>query len=117
VINIETFPYKAYGQIEKNVEYINRVIQFESGKKQVQRVSINKPITWKFKLSGLNSERLDLEAFFDRQGGNAGTFYWVDENDTTQIVRFSQSKLPIVVKREAGTPVVYECDILLEKVI
>jgi phage-related protein len=117
VINIETFPFKPYGNIEKTGEFINRIIQFESLKKQVQRVSINKQMTWKFKLSGLNSERLDLEAFHDRQGGNAGTFYWVDEDGTTQTVRFSQSKLPIVIKREAGTPVAYECEILLEKVI
>ena len=68
-------------------------------------------------MSGLNDERLELEAFQQRHNGNLKSFLWVDPDGIQQTVRFAAAALPVVIKRELHTPVGYSAEITLEVVV
>ncbi|WP_333594999.1 hypothetical protein [Anaerospora hongkongensis] len=114
---IETFIWNYKGECEKGTEFANRVIQFESSKKQIQKIAMTPQVQWKFQLAGLNEDRLELEAFFDRHYGSADAFYWTDPDGVQQTVRFAQNKLPITLIRELHDPIGYKAEIILEKVV
>ena len=123
-MSYKVFPLPYLFDVDKTSEYINRTVIFESQKKQKQRKSINKTTTWKITLKGNNEQRLILEKFHDAVNGDAGKFYFVDENGKQVLCRFADGKLPIVLKREYdaysdtnGTVVGFSCDITIEKVI
>ena len=118
------FPLPYTFDVDKTSEYLNRTVVFESGKKQKQRKSINKLVTWKITVKGTDTQRKTLESFHDSVNGDAGIFYFYDEDGVQVLCRFADGKLPLTLKREFtsandthGIVVGFTCSLTIEKVI
>lgn len=118
------FPLPYTFDVDKTNEYVNRTVTFESQKKQKQRKAISRLTTWKITVKGNNTDRQTLEAFHDTVNGDAGSFYFYDENNTQVLCRFVDGKLPMTLKREFtssnathGTVVGFTSTLTIEKVI
>lgn len=110
------------GERRLKPKWINRHIEFESGKEQVQGVTTQPIYMWELKFVGDNNTRKELEDFFNRHCGSRKTFWWTDSEGVKHEVRFAQDELDINLKYgldDTGkvSPMAFECTVLLRKVI
>ena len=118
---METFPLPYVFSIDKDVTYKTTSVSFQSGKKQVQRTAVSPETKWKIQCKGDNAQRILLESFHGRMGGNTKTFYFYDENNEQRIVRFAEQGISMKLIREFstttvthGTVVGFTCDVTVE---
>jgi phage-related protein len=123
-MSLPVFPLPYLWEVDKSNEYVNRTIQFESGRKQKQRVSVNKLQTWKISIKGDRKQMDLLEAFHESVTGDAGQFLFNTPEGNLVVCRFADGKLPIKEIREFtlktpthGIIVGFQCDVTIEKVI
>lgn len=63
---LESFDFTPYGEVKKNTSYLDRIIDFESGSFQVQKVGINPIITFEATYQGTNEKMQKIEDFYNR---------------------------------------------------
>lgn len=63
---METFNFTPYGDVKKNVQYLDRTIDFETGSFQVQKVGVNPIITFEATYQGTYEQIAQIEAFYNR---------------------------------------------------
>lgn len=102
-----------YGEIKKTPKWNTTTVKFESGMVQKQQRQVLPDITWSFTFSGLQDERDYLEAFFERHAGDVKRFYFTIDGKK-EIVRFANDSLNFKIVREAGRPIAYTADVVLE---
>lgn len=100
---METFPLPYTFDVTKDVTYATTTVTFASQKKQVQQNAVNPMVKWKIQCKGDNDQRQTLELFHGRMAGNVHPFYFYDENNVQQTVRFSDQGLSIKLLREFST--------------
>ena len=63
---MENFDFTPYGEVKKNTSYLDRIIDFESGSFQVQKVGINPIINFEATYQGTNEKMQKIEDFYNR---------------------------------------------------
>jgi phage-related protein len=118
---METFPLPYLFLVDKDITFATRSVVFESQKKQIQQVGVNPMTKWKISCRGNNDDRLVLESFQYRMGGNTRTFYFTDENLVQRTVRFADQGISLKLTRDFttanvthGTVVGFTADITVE---
>lgn len=61
---MQVFDFAPYGDVKRNVRYLDRTIEFESGSFQVQKVGVNPIITFECQFQGSGESLLPLEEFY-----------------------------------------------------
>ena len=95
---LESFDFTPYGEVKKNTRYLDRVIDFESGSFQVQKVGINPIITFEATYQGTNEQMQKIEDFYNRHrkserfyftyNGNTYTCQFTTDYSNTDILGF-----------------------------
>lgn len=95
---LESFDFTPYGEVKKNTKYLDRVIDFESGSFQVQKVGINPIITFEATYQGTNEQMQKIEDFYNRHrkserfyftyNGNTYTCQFTTDYSNTDILGF-----------------------------
>lgn len=95
---LESFDFTPYGEVKKNTKYLDRVIDFESGSFQVQKVGINPIITFEATYQGTNEQMQKIEDFYNRHrkserfyftyNGNKYTCQFTTDYSNTDILGF-----------------------------
>ena len=68
------FNFKVKRQRDKNIKWINRTIEYETGAVQTQGVTVNPIITWQLTLSGVGTEYDRACNFFNARKGSRKYF-------------------------------------------
>ena len=117
---INTLLIKPRGERKVKPKWVNRHIEFESGKEQVQGVSTKANYLYELTFQGIVSEGELLEDFFNGQCGSRISFFWTDQRGVQQIVRFAEDSLDMQYKYgfdESGyIPVAYSVTVNLRLV-
>lgn len=80
---LESFDFTPYGEVKKNTKYLDRVIDFESGSFQVQKVGINPIITFEATYQGTNEQMQKIEDFYNRHRKSERFFFTYNGNKYT----------------------------------
>lgn len=112
---MEELKLQPYGEIKKTPKWNTNTVKFESGASQKQQRQVLPDVTWSFVFSGLQEERDELEAFFERHAGDVKRFYFTIDGKK-EVVRFANDNLNFKIVREAGRPIAYAADVVLERV-
>lgn len=80
---LESFDFTPYGEVKKNTRYLDRVIDFESGSFQVQKVGINPIITFEATYQGTNEQMQKIEDFYNRHRKSERFFFTYNGNKYT----------------------------------
>ena len=80
---MESFDFTPYGEVKKNTRYLDRVINFESGSFQVQKVGINPIITFEATYQGTNEQMQKIEDFYNRHRKSERFFFTYNGNKYT----------------------------------
>lgn len=108
---METFDFKPYGEVKKNIRYLDRTIDFETGAFQVQRIGVNPIITFEATYQGTNEQMKKIEAFYNKHR-KSERFYFIyngeqytcqftgdySSNDTLGFIRVGNDIVKAVVK-------------------
>lgn len=62
---MKTFDFPHYGEVKRTKRSLDRVIEYESGSFQTQRVGVNPIITFEATYQGSKEFMADIEAFWD----------------------------------------------------
>lgn len=115
------FPLKYVFDVDKTVSFATREVSFEGQNKQIQQLSTNPMKSWNITVRGTPQERVILESFFEKVGGNTRPFVFMDERNRPRWCRFADSKLSINEKRDfsnhfnpQGDVVGFEAKIVIE---
>lgn len=115
------FPLKYVFDVDKTVSFATREVSFEGQNKQIQQLSTNPMKSWNITVRGTPQERVILESFFEKVGGNTRPFVFMDERNRPRWCRFADSKLNITEKRAwtnefnpQGDVVGFEAKIIIE---
>lgn len=118
------FPLPYNSEVTAQQQIATREVKFESGKKQVQQLSINPQLTWTINCRGTIDELKKLRAFFEQVGGNTKTFSFIDELGIRRTCRFATNSLSEKVIRDfsstsetKGIPVGFTASIEIENVL
>ena len=66
------------GTINPNSQALNRIVEFENGNAQYQRVAINTKKTWDFYIGGTKETYSDFLTFFDAHAPGQTAFLWYE---------------------------------------
>lgn len=111
---METLILVPRGNVDKDYDWGTRVVSFENGNNQYQRVWTKPRITLSFKSTGNVKMKNYLEDFFEARSGNYEAFKW-EYNDKEYIVRFADKSLKMTdIRGYSGEGVVgFECNVSL----
>lgn len=91
-MHIKTFDFVPRGEVRRNVQYLDRTIDFESGTFQVQRVGVNPIVTFELNFEGNGESLAPLEAFY-REHRKSERFLY-NYNGTEYTCQFTSDYAP-----------------------
>jgi len=117
---IQELTIKPRGERRLKPRWVNKSVEFETGKIQVHGISTAPTYFWELKFTGTMDVGNALEDFFNEHCGSRKAFYWTDGKGVRRTVRFAQDELDMTEKwgfTENGyEPVAFDCTVMLREV-
>lgn len=89
---MKTFSFTPKGDVKRNIRYLDRTVEFESGSFQVQQVGINPIITFQVAFENIASEMSKIEEFY-LEHRKSGRFYF-NYNGKQYVCQFTSDYAP-----------------------